>query len=68
VNEMKKDLIDMTAVTDHLGCFGSFDLDDSICRQFCAINLRCAVEKEKNDRFELIQDLVLSDDTYLRTQ
>ena len=65
---MKKDVINMTAVIDHLGCFGSFDLDDSICRQFCAISLRCAVEKEKNARFELIQDLVTSDEIYLITQ
>jgi len=58
----------MTALIDHLECFGSFDLDDSICRQFCAINLRCAVEKEKNARFELIQDLVSPEDTYRITQ
>lgn len=42
----------------YTGCFGGFRKTDPICRGRCAINVRCAIEQERNERFEILEDLV----------
>ncbi len=41
----------------YLGCFGSYRGGDTVCRTRCALNLRCAIEQEQNERFEMIEEL-----------
>lgn len=65
---MNKDGIDISVFTDHLECFGNFKRENTVCKTYCAINMRCAIEREQNDRFEILQDLAFSDDLYLRIQ
>ncbi len=43
---------------DHMGCFGNFNITDSICRKYCVLRLRCAVEQEQSSRMELLEDLL----------
>lgn len=40
------------------GCLGEFDGKNRICRSLCALRLRCAIEKERNLRMELLEELV----------
>jgi len=40
------------------GCLGEFDGKDRICKSLCALRLRCAIEKERNLRMELLEELV----------
>ena len=47
---------------DYLGCFGNFNRSNLICKKFCAVNLRCAIERDQNVRLELIEDLISSED------
>jgi hypothetical protein len=61
---MIKDDVDKSLLTDYLGCFGNFSLEDPICKTVCAINLRCAIEREQIDRIEILQELAFSDDLY----
>jgi hypothetical protein len=42
----------------YVGCFGRFRKNDPICRKRCALNLRCAIEHEQNERFEILEELV----------
>jgi hypothetical protein len=42
----------------YLGCFGSYRSADPICRGRCALNLRCAIERDQNDRYEILEELV----------
>lgn len=42
----------------YVGCFGGFRKNDSICQRCCALNLRCAIEHERNERFEILEELV----------
>jgi len=65
---MNRDGIDKAVFTDHLGCFGDFNWEDPICKAYCAINMRCAIEREQNDRIEILQDLVFSDDLSVKIQ
>ena len=46
------------SIDDHLGCLGNFNLQDPLCKKLCALNLRCAIESEKNTRIELLEDLI----------
>ena len=65
---MIKDDVDKSLLTDHLGCFGDFSLEDPICKTVCAINMRCAIERDQIDRIEILQELAFSDDLYVKVQ
>ena len=59
---MKKKCINSLDLNDYLGCFGNFNRRNLVCKKFCAVNLRCAIERDQNVRIELIEDLVASED------
>lgn len=65
---MKREFIDNSLAADHLGCFGNFNLEDPICKTFCTINIRCAIERDQNARIEILQELASSDNLYLKIQ
>ena len=46
------------SLDQHLGCFGKYRSEDLVCRQKCALNLRCSIEREQNERYELLEELV----------
>jgi len=46
------------ALDNYLGCFGSYRSNDPICSRRWALNLRCAIEKNQNERYEILEDLV----------
>ena len=46
---------------DRLGCYGSFNIQDPICKKFCALRLRCLIDRDHNNRLELLEDLISSD-------
>lgn len=59
---MKKKNISGLELDDYLGCFGNFNRRNPVCKKFCAVNLRCAIERDQNVRIELIEDLVTAED------
>ena len=61
-------LFDQLQIADHLGCFGNFMLNDPICRKYCAIKIRCLIEREHNSKLELWQDLAEYDTTLPKPQ
>ncbi len=65
---MKKGLINQVSFDDHLGCFGDFNMGDLICRKFCALSISCAIEHEKNERLEVLEDLVAVDGMLMKLQ
>ena len=42
----------------YMECFGGYRKTDPICSKRCALNLRCAIEHEQNERFEILEELV----------
>ena len=42
----------------YMGCFGAYRKNDFICRNQCALNIRCAIEHDQNERFEILEELV----------
>jgi hypothetical protein len=65
---MKKVRLDKSIIAEHLGCFGSFSVEDPVCKTLCAVNLRCAIERDQNDRIEILQELAFSDELYMKIQ
>ncbi len=61
--EVKPVLLDQ-----YLECFGSMSIEDAVCRKFCVLNLRCAIEKEQNIRMDIIDDIELASGPTIRYQ
>ncbi len=59
---MKKSEQERAVLDNYLGCFGNFNRDSVVCKKFCAVNLRCAIEQDQNARIEIFEDLVTADD------
>ncbi len=52
----------------HMGCFGEYEATDMICKKFCALRLRCAIENNQNARMELIEDLMSYEEMNFKLQ
>jgi len=65
---MKKELINKVSFDNHLGCFGNFDIEDPICKKRCALRLRCAIDRNKNTRMELLEDLISTSEMFIKLQ
>lgn len=65
---MKEMPIEDTFLDDHIGCFGRFQIEDPICKSLCALSLRCSIEREQNNRLELLEELVSSDTMFMKIQ
>lgn len=49
----------------HLGCFGNFCIEDRVCRNHCAIRIRCAIERDQSDFMEAIDEMGAAGEGYL---
>jgi len=65
---MKKKLINNISSDDYLGCFGTFDINNTICKKYCSLRLRCSIERDQNTRLEILNDLVSSDALSIKMQ
>ena len=63
---MKRKRVHRASATIPLGCFGSFQSEDPICRSHCAIRIRCAIERDQKIYLEIYEELA-SEDDHLRT-
>ncbi|MBC2742485.1 MAG: hypothetical protein HGJ93_05395 [Desulfosarcina sp.] len=52
----------------YLGCFGRYRRNDPLCRKRCALNLRCAIERDQNERFEVLEELVSASGMVMKVQ
>jgi hypothetical protein len=65
---MKKKLTKNMSSDNYLGCFGDFDINDTICKKYCSLRLRCSIERDQNTRLEILNDLVSSDALSIKMQ
>jgi hypothetical protein len=52
----------------HVGCFGEFNPEDRICRKFCALCIRCAIESDQVTKMEILEDLFFAEATNATSQ
>jgi hypothetical protein len=65
---MRKELTRSVLLDDYLGCFGGFNINDTVCKKFCALSLRCAIEQEQKARVELLAEMVSDNSLLLKVQ
>mgnify|MGYP006271350663 CR=1 FL=1 len=65
---MKESSSQTHLLSDHLGCFGDFNREDTICRRFCSLRLRCAIERDQNEQMELLEEMISSETMYFNVQ
>ncbi len=65
---MIKEIVKSRILDNYVDCFGDFDLSDTICRKFCAMRLRCAIEHKELFRIEQIEDMLAAHEIALTIQ
>ena len=63
---MKKEPQVVDQLHHRMQCFGEFDVQDVVCRQACALRLRCAVEFGQQGRTELLEELFSEEEVHDR--
>ena len=53
---MRKTILDSKLLTYRFGCFGQYDPDDTICRNWCQLNIRCAIVQHQYQELEILED------------
>lgn len=53
---------------DYLECFGELDLSDPICRKYCALRLKCAIEQIEQLRIGKIEELINFQEAPMKVQ
>ena len=54
---MRKTIVDSKLLTNRFDCFGNYDRDDIICRDWCQLNIRCAIVQRQYEELEILEDL-----------
>jgi hypothetical protein len=54
---MKKRTLDSKLLTGKFDCFGQYDPDDTICRDWCQLSIRCAIVQHQYEELEILEDL-----------
>ena len=57
-----------TSAILRIGCFGHFQSEDRICRNHCAVRIRCAIERDQKIYLEVCAEMEGSEDQLLRFQ
>jgi hypothetical protein len=65
---MKEELKGRKTCGDYLGCFGGFERDDLICKRFCVLRIRCAIQQDQNARLEVMEDWVACERAVFKIQ
>jgi hypothetical protein len=68
MNSVIKEFLKSRILDNYVECYGDFDLSDIICRKYCALRLRCAIEQKEQFRIEQIEDLLTVDEIALTVQ
>lgn len=65
---MKEKLPTIDRPDDYLDCYGNFRIKDRVCRDHCAVRIRCLIEREQSARVEFYEDLLSAENMSMRMQ
>jgi hypothetical protein len=63
---MKKDLRKSALLDSYMDCFENFNGSDPVCRKYCSLNLRCAIESNSKEKIELLEEMVSANVSLLK--
>jgi hypothetical protein len=49
-------------------CFGDFNITKAVCRKYCALRLRCAIEKKEQSQIKQLEELIAVQEIPLKLQ
>ena len=55
---MKRNVMSLEGLRDRVDCFGNFNPDDIICLKWCQLSIRCAILRNRDEQFDIIEGLV----------
>ncbi len=55
-------------VENYVECFGGLNMEDTICRKYCALRLKCAIERNMQQRILQIEDMIGAQEVALKMQ
>ena len=55
-------------VENYVECFGGLNMEDIICRKYCALRLKCAIERNEQKRMMQIENLISGQEVALKVQ
>ena len=55
-------------VDHYMECFGDLNLADPVCRKYCALRLKCAIEQIEQNRLVQLEDLINIQEIPLKVQ
>ena len=55
---MKKTILDSKLLEGRFDCFGQYDSDDIICRNWCQLNIRCVIAQQQGQELEIIDEFL----------
>jgi len=59
---------DIVGFEDYAGCFGDYNPEDPICRKFCALSIRCIIERDQIDMMEMMDEFPVSESMFVTVQ
>jgi hypothetical protein len=58
------DMIFESNLARHLDCFGVFDMTDPVCRNHCALCLKCIIEKNRKFQVDVMDDILTGETVF----
>ena len=55
-------------VDNYLECFGDISLKNPVCRKYCALRLKCAIEQAEQNRLVALEDIINAQEVSLKIQ
>ena len=54
---MRKTILDSKILKNRFDCSGGYEPDDTVCRDWCQLNIRCAIVQAQCEEMEILEDL-----------
>ena len=55
-------------VENYVECFSGLNMEDTICRKYCALRLKCAIARNEQQRMLQMEDLINAQEVPLKNQ
>ncbi len=59
---------EQTDQVDAVECYGRFDIKSTICRKYCAVRMRCAIDQSEQLKAEQLEDMMSAYEMPLKIQ
>lgn len=58
---MRKKIVRSERLVHRFDCFGHYDPEDTICRDWCQLSIRCAIAQHQYVELEILEDIAYAE-------